>query len=61
MHPVKLVILGRDGTLNEYREDHVKAPEEWVTVPGALEAVARLNHAGWHAVVATNQAASAAA
>jgi len=56
MHPVKLVILGRDGVLNEYREDHVKAPEEWVPVPGALEAVARLNHAGWHTVVATNQA-----
>ncbi len=56
MHPVKIVILGRDGTLNEYREDHVKAPEEWVTLPGALEAVARLNHAGWHVVVATNQA-----
>ena len=23
--------------------------------PGALEAIARLNHAGWHTVVATNQ------
>jgi D-glycero-D-manno-heptose 1,7-bisphosphate phosphatase len=56
MHPVKLVILGRDGVLNVYREDHVKAPEEWLPVPGALEALARLNHAGWHAVVATNQA-----
>jgi D-glycero-D-manno-heptose 1,7-bisphosphate phosphatase len=56
MHPVKLVILGRDGVLNEYREDHVKAPEEWRSVPGALEAVARMNHAGWHVVVATNQA-----
>ena len=56
MHIPKLVILGRDGILNEYREDHVKAPEEWVPVPGALEAVSRLNHAGWHAVVATNQA-----
>ncbi len=55
-HAVKLVILGRDGVLNIYREDHVKAPEEWQPVPGALEAVARLNHAGWHAVVATNQA-----
>lgn len=55
MHTSKLVILGRDGILNEYREDHVKAPEEWVPLPGALEAVARLNHAGWHAVVATNQ------
>lgn len=56
MHTTKLVILGRDGILNKYREDHVKAPAEWVPIPGALEAVARLNHAGWHAVVATNQA-----
>ena len=56
MQPVvKLVILGRDGVLNEFRDDHVKAPEEWCPIEGALEAVARLNHAGWHAVVATNQ------
>jgi D-glycero-D-manno-heptose 1,7-bisphosphate phosphatase len=55
MHTTRLVILGRDGILNAYREDHVKAPEEWVPLPGALEAVARLNHAGWHVVVATNQ------
>ncbi len=56
MHATKLIILGRDGILNAFREDHVKSPEEWVSVPGALEAVARLNHAGWHAVIATNQA-----
>jgi D-glycero-D-manno-heptose 1,7-bisphosphate phosphatase len=56
MHAPKLVIYGRDGILNAYREDHVKSPQEWVPIPGALEAVARLNHAGWHAVVATNQA-----
>jgi D-glycero-D-manno-heptose 1,7-bisphosphate phosphatase len=56
MQPIpKLIILGRDGILNEFREDHIKAPEEWVAVPGALEAVSRLNHAGWHVVVATNQ------
>ncbi|WP_395702041.1 D-glycero-beta-D-manno-heptose 1,7-bisphosphate 7-phosphatase [Aquabacterium sp.] len=56
MQPVvKLVILGRDGILNEYRDDHVKAPAEWQPIDGALEAVARLNHAGWHTVVATNQ------
>lgn len=55
MYSTKVVILGRDGILNEYREDHVKAPEEWVAIKGALEAVSRLNHAGWHAVVATNQ------
>ena len=55
MNAPKLVILGRDGILNEFREDHVKAPSEWQSIPGALDAVARLNHAGWHAVVATNQ------
>ena len=55
-HAVKIVVLGRDGVLNQYREAHVAAPEEWVPVPGALEAVARINHAGWHTVVATNQA-----
>ena len=55
MHLTKLVILGRDGILNEFREGHVTAPEEWVPVDGALEAVARINHAGWHTVVATNQ------
>lgn len=54
-HIPKLVILGRDGILNAYRDDHVKAPHEWQPIAGALEAVARLNHAGWHTVVATNQ------
>ena len=52
---MKLVILGRDGTLNRYRDDHVKSPEELEPLPGALEAVARLNHHGWHTVLATNQ------
>jgi D-glycero-D-manno-heptose 1,7-bisphosphate phosphatase len=55
IHIPRLVILGRDGILNVYREDHVKSPDEWEPIPGALEAVARLNHAGWHTVIATNQ------
>ncbi|MBB4844548.1 D-glycero-D-manno-heptose 1,7-bisphosphate phosphatase [Paucibacter oligotrophus] len=54
-HPMKLVILGRDGTLNQYRDDHVKSIDELQPLPGALEAVARLNHAGWSTVMATNQ------
>lgn len=53
---LRLVILGRDGVLNRYRDDHVKDPQEWEALPGALQAVAKLNHAGWHTVVATNQA-----
>ena len=53
----KLVVIDRDGTLCEYREGYIKSPEEWVPVPGALEAVALLNRAGWHVVMATNQPA----
>lgn len=55
LHNMKIVILDRDGTINEDRDDYVKSPDEWVPIPGALEAIARLNHAGWHVVVATNQ------
>ncbi len=52
---MKIVILDRDGTINEDSLDYIKSPDEWLPLPGALEAIARLNHAGWHVVVATNQ------
>ncbi len=53
--PHKLVILDRDGTINRASEEFVKSPEEWHPLPGALEAISRLNHAGYHVVLATNQ------
>jgi D-glycero-D-manno-heptose 1,7-bisphosphate phosphatase len=52
---MKLVILDRDGTINADSDQFIKSPEEWQPLPGALEAIARLNHAGWHAVIASNQ------
>jgi D-glycero-D-manno-heptose 1,7-bisphosphate phosphatase len=52
---MKLVILDRDGTINEDRDDFVKSPDEWRPIAGSLQAIARLNRAGWHVVVATNQ------
>ena len=54
MH-TKLVILDRDGTINADRDDYVKSADEWEPLPGALEAIAQLNHAGVHVAVATNQ------
>ena len=47
--------MDRDGTINAESTEFIKSPEEWAALPGALEAIARLNHAGWHVVVATNQ------
>ncbi|APW45660.1 D-glycero-beta-D-manno-heptose 1,7-bisphosphate 7-phosphatase [Rhodoferax antarcticus] len=55
MTPLKLVILDRDGTINADSAEYIKTAEEWRPVPGALAAIARLNHAGWHVVVASNQ------
>ena len=52
---MKLVILDRDGTINQDSEEFVKSPEEWIPLPGALEAIAKLNHAGWQVVIASNQ------
>ncbi len=51
----KLIILDRDGTINADRDDYVKSPEEWQPLPRALEAIARMNHAGYRVVIASNQ------
>jgi D-glycero-D-manno-heptose 1,7-bisphosphate phosphatase len=52
---MKLAILDRDGVINEDSDSYIKAPDEWRPIPGSLEAIARLNHAGYHVVLATNQ------
>jgi D-glycero-D-manno-heptose 1,7-bisphosphate phosphatase len=52
---MKLIILDRDGTINRDSDDFVKTPEEWLPLPGALEAIARLNQGGWRVVIASNQ------
>jgi D-glycero-D-manno-heptose 1,7-bisphosphate phosphatase len=51
----KLVILDRDGVINVDSDAFIKSPDEWVPIPGSLEAIARLNQAGYRVVVATNQ------
>lgn len=51
----RLVILDRDGVLNEESDAHIKSVDEWRPLPGSLEAVARLNRAGYRVALATNQ------
>jgi D-glycero-D-manno-heptose 1,7-bisphosphate phosphatase len=50
-----LIILDRDGVINHDSDDFIKSPEEWEPIEGSLEAIARLNHAGYRVVVITNQ------
>lgn len=52
---MKLAILDRDGVINRDSSAFIKSPDEWVALPGSLEAIARLSRAGWRVVIASNQ------
>jgi len=49
------IILDRDGVINFDSDQYIKSPEEWLPIPGSLEAIAALNRAGYRVLVATNQ------
>jgi D-glycero-D-manno-heptose 1,7-bisphosphate phosphatase len=51
----RLIILDRDGVINHDSDQFIKAPDEWRPIPGSLEAIARLSHAGFRVAVCTNQ------
>lgn len=52
---MKLIILDRDGVINHDSDDYIKSPDEWQPIDGSLEAIARLNHAGYTVAIASNQ------
>jgi len=52
---MQLVILDRDGVINQESDDFIKSPDEWEPIPGSLEALARLHRSGVHVVVVSNQ------
>lgn len=52
---MRLVILDRDGVINQDSDAYIKSPEEWVPLPGSLEAIARLCRGEYKVIVATNQ------
>ena len=52
---MKLVILDRDGVINYDSDAFIKSPDEWIPIPGSLEAIARLSRANWRVIIASNQ------
>lgn len=52
---MKLIILDRDGVINQDSDAFVKSPDEWIALPGSVAAIARLSQAGYTVVIATNQ------
>jgi D-glycero-D-manno-heptose 1,7-bisphosphate phosphatase len=51
----QLIVLDRDGVINEDSDAYIKSPAEWRPIPGSLEAIARLKRAGYLVAVASNQ------
>ena len=52
---MKLIILDRDGVINEDSDEYIKSETEWTPLPKSMDAIARLNRGGYRVVVATNQ------
>jgi len=52
---MKLLLLDRDGVINQDSDDYIRSPDEWIPLPGAIDALARLSQTGWTLAVATNQ------
>lgn len=53
--PIRLVVLDRDGVINRESSDFIRRPEEWIPLPGSVEAIAALTREGFTVVVASNQ------
>lgn len=51
----KIIILDRDGVINEDSDDYVKSPEEWIPIKGSIEAIAKLSKNNYDVYIATNQ------
>ena len=55
MARARLVVLDRDGVINEDSGEFIKSVAEWRPIPGSLEAIAALSRAGYRVAVVTNQ------
>jgi len=51
------VLLDRDGVINLDSPDYILTPEQWLPVPGSLDAIARLTRAGIRIAIVSNQSA----
>lgn len=51
----KLIVLDRDGVINFDSDDYIKSVEEWIPIPGSIEAIAKLSQSGYQIFIATNQ------
>lgn len=51
----RLIVLDRDGVINQDSDNYIKSVDEFIPIPGSVEAIAQLCQAGFTVLVATNQ------
>ncbi len=52
---MKLIILDRDGVINQDSDQYVRSVDEWIAIPGSIQAIADLSKADFTIAIATNQ------
>jgi len=52
---MNIIILDRDGVINQDSDNFIKSVDEFIPLPGSVEAIAKLKHAGYKVYIATNQ------
>lgn len=52
---MKLVILDRDGVINEDSDTYIKSVDEWIPLAGSAKAIGKLTRSGYTVAIATNQ------
>jgi D-glycero-D-manno-heptose 1,7-bisphosphate phosphatase len=50
-----LIVLDRDGVINEDSDAYIRSLSDWQPIPGSIKAIAALSQAGFTIVVASNQ------
>lgn len=52
---MRFLILDRDGVINHDSPEFIKSPQEWIPIPGSLQAISQANQLGFRVVVISNQ------
>lgn len=55
INPSHLILLDRDGVINEDSDAYIKHPDEWQAIPGSLETISKLNRHDIKVIIVSNQ------
>lgn len=55
MDSTNTIVLDRDGVINYDSDKYIKSADEFIPLPGSLDAISTLHRVGYKIIVATNQ------